>query len=86
MPLTPMARPNGPRVRELRQDAGWSQVELARRIRRTHGIISRIERSAPVSGALMLQVARAFRIDLGEITLPDEQQERPPGEPDEVAA
>ena len=73
MPLTPMARPNGPRVRELRQGNGWSQQRLARRIHRTHAIISITESGKPVSEALMRQIAKALSVDLSEITLPDEK-------------
>lgn len=75
MPLTPMVRPNGPLVRELRQGNGWTQQKLARRIRRTHPIISRIENGGPVSKALMEQVARALKVPLSEITIPDEDQQ-----------
>lgn len=94
-----MALPNGPRVRELRDGLRWSQEQLARKTGRTRQAISKVENGKPVSETLMLQLAKAFRVDLAVITLPDEaqqeqaadepdeaQQEQVPDEPDEVAA
>jgi len=76
MSQTPMALPNGPRVRELRQSSGFSQVKLARRIRRSHPSISAIENGKPVSEALMRQVARALKVSLAEITISSEEDEQ----------
>jgi transcriptional regulator with XRE-family HTH domain len=85
MPLTPMVLPNGPLVRELRRGNRWTQQKLARRIHRTHAIISRIESGRPVSEAVMEQVARAFKVELSEIAtaLPFEAE---PGQPMAVAS
>ena len=80
MPLTPMARPDGPRVRELRQGNGWTQQQLGRRIRRTHAVISYVESGRPVSVALMRQIAKALKTPLEEITLPAEDERGEPGE------
>jgi transcriptional regulator with XRE-family HTH domain len=76
-----MARPNGPLVRELRTDNGWTQQKLARRIHRTHPLISRIESGRPVSEAVMEQVAKVFKVGLSEITLPLESQSEAAHEP-----
>ena len=87
MPLTPMARPNGPRVRELRQANNWSQEDLGRRIRRTRAAISLVENGRPVSVTLLCQVARALKVPFGQITLPDETgQQEPAEQPDSEAA
>lgn len=86
MPLVVMARPNGPRVRELRDGLGWSQGQLGRRIGRTRQAVSKVELCKPVSETLMRQIASALNTDLAEITLPDEGCQKEPAEPDGVAA
>jgi transcriptional regulator with XRE-family HTH domain len=74
MARTALARPHGERVQELREANGWSRQDLARRIRprRTRQAIWLVETGKPVSVTLMSQVAKALKVRLDEITLPDE--------------
>lgn len=65
-----MAKPNGPLVRELRERNRWTQQKLARRIRRSHPVISLIENGGSVSETLLSQVAKALGVELADITLP----------------
>jgi transcriptional regulator with XRE-family HTH domain len=62
-----MTRPNGRRVRELREGLGWTQERLARKIRRTRQAVSKAEAGKPVSETLMTQVARALKVEFSEI-------------------
>lgn len=67
MALTPLARPNGPLVRQLRLRKGWTQEELGQQIHRHQVAISGVESGKPVSCRLMRQVARALQVEFGEI-------------------
>lgn len=71
MARTPMARPNPARVEQLRKDREWSREDLARRIGRTRQAIWLIETGKPVSETIMRQVAKALKVPLAEITLPE---------------
>lgn len=72
MPPTSLARPNGPRVRELRKKADLTQGQLADRIQRHRATVMRAELGLPVSKIVMRQIARRFHVSLASITLPDE--------------
>ena len=69
MPLTSMARPNGPRVRALRQRMDLTQEEMARRLHRSRALVLNIEAGRPVSKIVMRQLARSLRVSFSEITL-----------------
>jgi transcriptional regulator with XRE-family HTH domain len=78
MPPMFMARPNGPRIRELRVARRWTQRQLARQIKRTHQVISKAESGEPVSLTLLRQIAGTLDVDLAEIeivgeTVPEDQ-------------
>jgi transcriptional regulator with XRE-family HTH domain len=79
MPLTPMARPDGPRVREIRKGMGLTQEQMARRMRRSHATVMSIEAGRPVSKIVMRQAARLLKVTLSEITLPEAAEDEQPG-------
>jgi transcriptional regulator with XRE-family HTH domain len=85
MPPVPTVLPDGAKIRAMRGERGWEVRELARRIRRSRQFVWSVERGEATGKASMRRVARAFRIDLAEITLPDEPDEDE-AQPDEVAA
>ena len=80
MPPVHMTRPNGPRVRELREGLGWTQERLARKIHRTRQAVSKAETDKPVSVTLMQQIAKALKVNPAEVLMPaeDEQDEPQP--------
>ena len=69
MPLTSMARPNGPRVRALRRRMDLTQEEMARRLHRSRALVLNIEAGRPVSKIVMRQLARSLKVSFAEITL-----------------
>jgi transcriptional regulator with XRE-family HTH domain len=81
-----MVLPDGAKIRAMRGERDWEVRELARRIRRSRQTVWSIERGDATGKVTMRRVARAFKVDLSEITLPDEGSEKATDEPDEVAA
>jgi transcriptional regulator with XRE-family HTH domain len=87
-----MVLPDGAKIRAIRRERDWEVRELARRIRRSRQTIWSIERGEAAGKATMRRVARVFRVDLSDITLPDEsatesdEDEARADDPDEVAA
>ena len=75
MPPVLMAQPDGPRVRQLREELRWTQERLARKIRCTRQAVSKVEAGKPASETLMRLFARALKTDFAEITLSDEDQQ-----------
>jgi ribosome-binding protein aMBF1 (putative translation factor) len=85
MPPIPTVLPDGAKIQAMRGERGWEVRELAHKIRRSRQLIWSIERGHATGKATMRRVARAFKVDLSEITLPDEPDEDA-AQPDEVAA
>ena len=55
----------GPVVRRLREEAGWPQQELARKIGISSGYLNQIEHGQrPLSAAVLVELARIFRVDV----------------------
>ena len=82
-----MVLPDGAKVRAIRGERGWEVRELARRIRRSRQLVWSVERGDATGKATMRRIARAFKVELSEITRPAEtQQEEGADEPDEVVA
>jgi DNA-binding XRE family transcriptional regulator len=86
MPPVLMAQPNGPRVRELREELEWTQDILARKVRCTRQAVSKVEAGKPASKTLMRLFARALRTELSEITLPLEGRQQASREPLQAAS
>lgn len=84
MPPVPTVRPDGPRVRELRDQLGLTKTQLARKVKRSRQTVWSVEAGNVTGRHTMRRFARAFRVDLAEITLPDEPQQE--DAPAEVAA
>jgi transcriptional regulator with XRE-family HTH domain len=80
--------PDGPRIREIRKQRGYTPTEFARKIRRHRQTIWDIEGRTggqAVSVVLINQIANALGVEVREITLPAKQPEKS-GQSDEVAA
>lgn len=64
----------GPRVRRLREQAGWSQQQLAQRLALSLSYVSQIENNQrPVTAAVLLRLANVFGGDVGQFS---EEQDR----------
>lgn len=57
-----------PTIRELREQLGWTQADLAAESGVSGHTISRIENGAPVNKATLKLVAQALRVQTGEIS------------------
>ncbi|CAH1672308.1 Propionyl-CoA carboxylase regulator [Hyphomicrobiales bacterium] len=65
----------GPAVRRLREEAGWPQQLLARKIGISPSYLNQIERSQrPLSAAVLVELARVFRVDISQISNSDEDR------------
>jgi transcriptional regulator with XRE-family HTH domain len=76
--VTPIMRLVAQRVRRLRERAGWSQVDLARRAGVSQKTISNIENEGGVGRTTVRlesleQVAHAFRLEVWQLLLPDKE-------------
>jgi diguanylate cyclase (GGDEF)-like protein len=60
--------PDGARVRDLRQERGWTQEELARRAGYSKRTIENIEASKRTRGKTLAEVAQVLRVEPGQIT------------------
>lgn len=70
-----MSTPLGDRIRELRDERGWSQAALAADVRVTAKTIGRIERGQTLSSpATLRRLAKALGVPAGEL---DELRARP---------
>lgn len=55
----------GPVVRRLRDEAGWAQQELARKIGISSGYLNQIEHGQrPLSASVLVELAQIFRVDV----------------------
>ncbi|SIR45896.1 short-chain fatty acyl-CoA regulator family protein [Bosea sp. TND4EK4] len=62
----------GPAVRRLREEAGWPQQILARKIGISPSYLNQIERSQrPLSAAVLVELTRVFRVDVSQISNSD---------------
>lgn len=58
----------GRRVRQLREDRGWSQSKLAREAKTNQNVISRVELGIVVPSLPTLEkIAEAFGLGLGDL-------------------
>lgn len=65
----------GPAIRRLREEAGWPQQLLARKIGISPSYLNQIERSQrPLSAAVLVELARVFRVDISQISNSDEDR------------
>lgn len=80
MPLTSMVRPNGPRVREIREGMDLTQIQMARKLRRSRMTVWNIEAGKPVSKIVMRQVARSLKVSFCDITMAESAETEQPGE------
>lgn len=59
----------GPRVRRLREQTGWSQAQLAERLRLSLSYVSQIENNQrPVTASVLLRLAEAFGGDVAQFS------------------
>jgi transcriptional regulator with XRE-family HTH domain len=75
MALKRLVRPNGSRIRELREGKGLTQEELAQRIFRSRYTVWKAENGRLVSKAVMGQLARTLKASYAEVTLPAEEKQ-----------
>jgi diguanylate cyclase (GGDEF)-like protein len=61
-------RPDGARVRDLRQERGWTQEELARRVGYSKRTIENIEAGRRTRPRTLAEVAQVLRVEPGQIT------------------
>ena len=63
-------------IRELREDRGWTQLELANRLGVTPATVYNWERGKyePTASKLR-QIARVFEVSMDSIAIPGEDQE-----------
>lgn len=55
----------GPAVRRLREDAGWPQQDLAKRLGISSGYLNQIEHGQrPLSAAVLVELSRVFKVDV----------------------
>jgi predicted transcriptional regulator/transcriptional regulator with XRE-family HTH domain len=65
----------GPAVRRLREEAGWPQQLLARKIGISPSYLNQIERSQrPLSAAVLVELTRVFRVDILQISNSEEDR------------
>jgi len=62
-------QPNGQRVKELRQDHGWTQEDLGEKAGYSKRTIENIEASRPVRPGTLAEVAEALGVKLEQVTL-----------------
>ena len=60
----------GRRVMELRQSRGWTQEHFAERLRVDARTLQRIEAGKHITFAMLVQLARALRVPIGELFEP----------------
>ncbi|MCV9938327.1 short-chain fatty acyl-CoA regulator family protein [Boseaceae bacterium BT-24-1] len=59
----------GPAVRRLREEAGWAQLDLARKLQISPSYLNQIERShRPLSASVLVELARVFRVDISQFS------------------
>ena len=79
----------GERVRELRHARGWTQLDLAMKLRAANQRVQRIERGREnLTIHSLAALANAFDIEIGELFKRSEQRAQPRrvGRPRKVAA
>jgi diguanylate cyclase (GGDEF)-like protein len=67
-------QPNGTRVRDLRQERGWTQEELAGRAGYSKRTIENIEAGKRTRPKTLAEVAQVLRVEPGQITAPDSEE------------
>jgi transcriptional regulator with XRE-family HTH domain len=77
----------GRRIAELRQAKGWSQPELADKLRATFQWVSQLEAGQNLTVHSMVKVANALKVPLAELLIaPDPSvKRRGPGRPRKTA-
>lgn len=77
----------GRRIAELRQGKGWSQVELAAKLRATFQWVSQLEAGQNLTIHSLVKVANAFKVTLEDLLMtPDPTVKRKgPGRPKKLA-
>ena len=60
----------GRRVTELRQSRGWTQEHFAERLRVDARTLQRVEAGQHITFAMLVQLARALRVPIGELFEP----------------
>ena len=71
----------GHRVAELRRARGWSQEQLAERLRVDARTLQRIEAGRHITFIMLVQLATAFRVPIGELFEAPMSRTRRPGRP-----
>jgi transcriptional regulator with XRE-family HTH domain len=73
----------GRRIAELRQGKGWSQLQLADKLRATYQWVSQLEAGQNLTVHSLVKVANAFKVPLEELlVLPNPMNKRRgPGRP-----
>jgi transcriptional regulator with XRE-family HTH domain len=67
-----MVLPNGPRLTELRDERGWTNPQVARKVRCSRQLVWRTLNGGPTGEATLGRFAKVFRVDAAEITLADD--------------
>lgn len=76
----PKAHPFGQHMAKFRQDRGWSQAELGRRLDLSRGMIAYYESCAKNPTLEFIEkVAAAFEIPVGDLLSNDSSPKRKPG-------
>lgn len=73
----------GRRIAELRQGKGWSQLQLADKLRATYQWVSQLEAGQNLTIHSLVKVANAFKLQLEDLLIaPDPtNKRRGPGRP-----
>ena len=79
MPLVPTARPDGPKIRELIRERGYSVTDFARRLaRHPQSIWTITGQEPPTSKKFIRQIARELGVKPSDISdMPDEDVSDP---------
>ncbi|MEZ2408571.1 short-chain fatty acyl-CoA regulator family protein [Bosea sp. RCC_152_1] len=65
----------GPAVRRLREEAGWAQGDLAKKLGISAGYLNQIEHGQrPLSAAVLVELARVFKVDVSAFSENDEHR------------
>lgn len=76
MPPVKMVLPNGPRLTELRDERGWTNPQVARKIRCSRQLVWRVLNGGPTGKDTLGRFAKVFRVEPAEITLSGEVRPR----------